>query len=291
MKVPDDSGRCGPPPTEAGADLSVVGPPSPHDDLPFEQLAQSYNFRLTSTHGMLLTRLAVKECQNRPAPVRVLDIGCGRGIGRHPAFQQVIRAHADELWGVEPDETVIPAPGVFDEHRHAIMEAADLPAEHFDLAYSCMVMEHVADPDVFMQAVHRCLKPRGVYLFVTPNRRHYFTRTAALLHGLRLDEFVLRMIKRHTVDDYHYPVQYRFNEERRINACAEQLGFLPPEFVYIEAGGPRGYLPGPLAPVYHVMALKRKLIRRPRALLTIICRVTKPPRDHDPAHPMSPAED
>jgi SAM-dependent methyltransferase len=222
--------------------------------------------------------------------VRVLDIGCGRGIGRHPEFQQVIRAHADELWGVEPDETAIPAPGVFDEHRHALMEAADLPAEHFDLAYSCMVMEHVADPDVFMQAVHRCLRPGGVYLFATPNRRHYFTRTAALLHALRLDELVLRVIKRHTVDDYHYPVQYRFNRERQINACAERLGFLRPEYVYIEAGGPRGYLPGPLAPIYHLMALKRRLIRRPRALLTIICRVTRPRQDHAPA-PLPPAED
>ena len=35
---------------------------------------------------------------------------------------------------------------------------------------------------------------------------------------VRLDELVLRLIHRQVVDEYHYPVQYRFNEapaERR----------------------------------------------------------------------------
>ena len=59
------------------------------------------------------------------------------------------------------------------------METADLPENYFDLAYSYMVMEHVADPVGFLKALVKCLQPGGVYVFLTPNKRHYFTITAS----------------------------------------------------------------------------------------------------------------
>jgi hypothetical protein len=139
-----------------------------------------------------------------------------------------------------------------------------------------MVMEHVAQPDEFMRALLACLRPGGMYLFVTPNRRHYFTRVAILLNAVRLDELILRAIKRSDVDEYHYRVCYRFNAERQIDACARRLGFLPPEYAYLEPEGPTGYMRGPLKPVFHLLALKRKLIKNPRALLTLVCRITRP---------------
>ena len=158
-----------------------------------------------------------------------------------------------------------------------MMETADLPTNSFDLSYSFMVMEHVADPGQFMQAMMNCLKPGGVYLFITPNKRHYFTRIATALHALHLDEAVLRMIKRGAVEEYHYPVQYRFNDERCIDACARQIGFEKPEYAYVESDGPRGYFPGPLRLIYHVLSLKRKIIQHPGSLAGLICRMTKPP--------------
>ncbi len=158
-----------------------------------------------------------------------------------------------------------------------MMDDAQLPPDYFDVAYSYMVMEHVANPDVFMTAMARCLKPGGLYLFVTPNKRHYFTRTASMLNAIGLDEFVLRLIKRHEVDEYHYPVKYRFNDERRIDACADRLGLAPPEYVFLESTGPAGYLRGPLRPIFHLLALKRKLLRSPRSLVSLVCRMGKPP--------------
>jgi SAM-dependent methyltransferase len=208
--------------------------------------------------------------------VRVLDIGCGQGIGQRLDFEQAVRANVDELWGIEPDEAERPAPGRFDHHQHALMETAQLPADYFDIAFSCMVMEHVEDPLRFMRALARCLKPGGVYLFVTPNIRHYFTRTAALLHALHLDEMVLRFINRQGYEDYHYPVRYRFNSERRIGAVAAQAGWSPPEYAYIEADDPVGYMRGPLRPILHLLSLKRRLIRNPRSLVTLVGRLTRP---------------
>jgi SAM-dependent methyltransferase len=138
-------------------------------------------------------------------------------------------------------------------------------------------MEHVADPWAFMRAVFRCLKPGGVYLFLTPNGRHYFTRTAKTLKALRLDETVLRLVRpKCEIEQYHYPVYYRFNTRSRIDRCAADLGFAPPEYVFTERGGPPNYMPGPLRLIYHLLGLKRRLIHSPDALLEMFCRVTKP---------------
>ncbi len=257
---------------------TLVRPRRPHDDFSFDELSRRYNFRLTSDHRVVITRLILKECRTRPSPVRVLDVGCGRGISRYPEYQAAIRDVADEYWGLDPDEGVAPPEGLFDHHQVALMEAAELPEDYFDLAYSNMVMEHVAEPDRFMAAVMRCLKPGGVYLMVTPNKRHYFTRTASTLHKLRLDELVLRLIQGRKVEEYHYPVQYLFNDEPSIAACAKRLGFLPPEFAYIEAEGPRAYFPILFRPIYHVLAFKRTIIKQPRSLISLLCRIAKPPR-------------
>lgn len=256
---------------------ALAEPIKPHDDLSFEELADLYNFQMTSDHQRVFTRLVIKECLKRSSPVRVLDVGCGRGIGRRPEYQWAIRPNVDEYWGLDPDESRFPPTGLFDQHQHALMETAKLPENYFDVAYSYMVMEHVADPTGFLKALVRCLKPGGVYIFLTPNKRHYFTITASLLHSLKLDESVLRIIKRSTIDDYHYPVQYLFNDEKHINKAASDLDFNEPEFVYLESHGPRGYMPGPLRIVYHLLQLKRKLFRKHDSLIGLTCRMTKSP--------------
>ena len=258
------------------AQLSIA-PKAPHDDLTFEDLASRYNFRKTSERSLVVTRLILKECQRLAPPVRALDIGCGRGIERNVDLQLAIRGSVDEFWGLEPDPDIEIRAGLFDRCERSLMEEAQLPSDYFDVAYSFLVMEHVADPDAFMTAVWRCLKPGGAYFFVTPNQRHYFTRIASALHALHLDEAVLRLVRRGSViDDYHYPVQYRFNDERRIKACAASIGFLPPEFAYLEQVGPKGYFPGPLSVVFHLLAAKRRVIQNPRSLITMVGRIRKP---------------
>lgn len=270
---------------EAAAAEALVRPRRPHDDFTLDELSRHYNFRLTSDRRRLFTRLVLKECESSTPPVCVLDIGCGRGIGRQPGYQTAIRGVTDEYWGIDPDESVAPPGSLFDHHQFALMETADLPDDHFDVVYSYMVMEHVAEPDRFMAAVKRCLKPGGVYLMVTPNKRHYFTRTAAALHKLRLDELVLRLIQGKKIKEYHYPVQYRFNDEARITACAESLGFLPPDFAYTEAEGPLGYFPAPFRPIYHFLAWKRTVIKQPRSLISLVCRITKPSAEGQDSSP------
>ena len=90
----------------------------------------------------------------------MLDIGCGSGIARNTEHQWTIRKVAMELWGIEPDMEIVATDELFHHFQHALMETADLPADYFDIAYSTMVMEHVADPAGFLQAV-QALQRKG----------------------------------------------------------------------------------------------------------------------------------
>lgn len=258
----------------------AISPRRPHDDLSFDELARRYNAFLTSDRRRVFARLIIQEAAtarrvNNGAPVRALDVGCGRGIGRQLVYTEAIGAHIDEFWGVEPDTSVQPRPGLFDHFQHATLEDADLPDNYFDIVYSFMVMEHVADPLSFWRAASQCLKPGGVHIFMTPNAQHYFTMTARLLHKLRLDEFILRMITSGRQEEYHYPVQYKCNSRGAIRRCAAATGFDPPSFVFLESDGPTGYLKGPFVVLYKLLKLRRRVIRHKGSLLTLTARAVK----------------
>jgi len=249
----------------------------PHDQLSLDELAASYNHENTSARALLLAKLLLDEVKDREGPVRALDIGCGHGLGRDPVKTRMIAAHVDEMWGIEPDEGVTPPEGIFGHFQHALMETAELPANHFDLAYAYMVMEHVADPPAFLRAVHRALKPGGVFVFATVNGKHYFTRAAHLMHVLHVDEVMLRLLRgRQFTEGYHYRVEYKCNTRRQIERAAADAGFESPTIAYIEEMGPAPYLPGPLKIGFHVMNAKRRVIRKPESLLTLMARLRKP---------------
>ncbi len=257
--------------------IESLEPKAPHDALGFEDLAKSYNFRNTSNIRHVFARMINDECDRRSGSVRVLDIGCGRGLGREVGYQWAMRPHIDEYWGIEPDPSIKPEAGLYEHFQHALMEDADLPEAGFDVAYSFMVMEHVADPRAYLQAVRRCLKPGGVHFFITPNARHFVTRCAIFLHKIGLDEIVLKLIKRGEEGEYHYPVKYLFNREQDIDRHARDNGFEPPGYVYLETEVPRGYLKGPFSLVIPFLEWKRRTFRNPRSLVTLICRMEKGP--------------
>jgi SAM-dependent methyltransferase len=250
--------------------------PALNDGLPWDELAAQYNFRHPTGRGEIFARLLREHLAGLSRPTRVLDIGCGKGIELDVGLTRSIRPLAGEFWGIEPDSGIAAEPGLFEQYQHALMETAKLPENYFDVAYSFMVMEHVKEPRPFMEAVARCLKPGGSYVFGTINGSHYFARIAATLRVLKLDELILRVVRgKSTVEEYHYPVFYRVNTARVIARLAEELGFEEPEFLYLEQSGPDDYLRGPLRPILRLMQWKRDVIHNPRALLVLVCRLTK----------------
>lgn len=254
----------------------------------FDDLKASYNFPHPSERRELFVGLVAEEAryqrrlrentdQRSIAPCRALDIGCGEGIGLLPEATISVSHCFDEVWGLEPDPSVTPAPGAFAKVLNCELESANLPANHFDVAYSFMVMEHVSDPARFMHTLAAALKPGGSYIFTTVNGLHYFALLADTLRRLKLDEAVLRLVRgRQAVDEYHYPTQYRCNTPRQVRRACRAAGLSDPECVFVERAGRIPYLPGPLDVFRRLLEAKRRVHRNPRSLLDFICRIRKP---------------
>jgi 2-polyprenyl-3-methyl-5-hydroxy-6-metoxy-1,4-benzoquinol methylase len=94
----------------------------------------------------------------------VADIGCGGG-----SFLDFLYGVAQETIAIEPARSYQDA--LAQKHRYFQYGADALPryAGKVDLAVCFAVIEHVADPVVFLQEIRRLLKPGGSLLLSTPN--------------------------------------------------------------------------------------------------------------------------
>jgi len=107
------------------------------------------------------------------SPGRALDIGCGIG-----GALVKLRDEGWEVAGIEPDDVMAEVArnrfgidvrtGVLDEHF--------VSDEDYDLAYSCHVWEHLADPVATSRAAHSLLAARqGHLMIVVPTFRQVTT--------------------------------------------------------------------------------------------------------------------
>jgi SAM-dependent methyltransferase len=258
-------------------DPITAGWDKPPSEWRFDDLRHAYNFPHDQSNRVSMFCSFIRnEAERYGDSVRGLDIGCGVGIGMRPSATEAVSRCFRTLWGIEPDVNV-KQPPVFSHVEHAVFENANLPDNSFELAYSFMVMEHVADPAKFMSKMYRTLAPGGCYLFLTVNGAHYFSRMANALRATRLDETALRLlVGKQSVEGYHYPTQYRFNTPSQIELVCDAVGFEQPEYVFVERTRRMSYLRGPLKLLgnhFHRSRLKRK---DPARLLDLYCRVRKP---------------
>lgn len=107
----------------------------------------------------------------------VLDIACGEGYGTH-----LLAAKATSVTGVDIDEgTVLAAK---QKYKGANLEyitgrAEKIPAanESYDMVVSFETLEHLSDHGAMMQEIKRVLKPGGLLLISTPDKKTYSDET------------------------------------------------------------------------------------------------------------------
>jgi SAM-dependent methyltransferase len=159
----------------------------------------------------------------RPAS-RVIDIGCGEGLSSDIVAR--IRSAVGGLAGVDLHAEKLARNPFLTERFVGPLETAGIPDGSFDCAYSVMVLEHIEDGPAFLASVARLLRPGGVFLFITPNKHHYFTLCSRVLDRLALQERFLnwRFGSVH-VEDYHSRTFYRLNTRRDLQAAAARAGF------------------------------------------------------------------
>jgi 2-polyprenyl-3-methyl-5-hydroxy-6-metoxy-1,4-benzoquinol methylase len=105
----------------------------------------------------------------------VLEVGCGegRGVG-------LLMENSTEFTAVDKIDAVIKElqrkypQGIF--KRMNIPPLNGLDSNSFDCVVSFQVIEHIENDKLFLQEIHRVLKPGGVALITTPNRKMSLSR-------------------------------------------------------------------------------------------------------------------
>lgn len=156
----------------------------------------------------------------------VLDLGAGAGIVQHMNFRGLVR----HMCGVDLDPRVTENP-LLDEGR--VADAGKIPFDDttFEVVFSDNVLEHLETPEDVFREVARVLKPGGVFLFKTPNRRHYMP-TIARCTPHRFHQLVNRLRGRAEVDTF--PTLYRANTPGDIRRLATETGFEVEQLSLIE---------------------------------------------------------
>jgi len=227
----------------------------------------------TETFG----RLIVGEAKKIGGGAKILDVGCGSGLGVNDQSGMTslrdIRSNVLEFWGCEPDAGVMPN-SLLDRFERGTLQAATLPESYFDIVYAHYVVEHVADPLAFLKKANLVLRPGGKFIFMTPNARHYFVKIARLVAVTGLEAPILRVLHPNAAAA-HYPTKYLLNDEGLIEKLALKSGFSRCEFAYFDHGDLRGYFPRPFG--WIPIALERILIalRKPQRLPGLVVRLTK----------------
>ncbi len=246
---------------------------------PFAATVGQYHFDTGESRSAFFERLVTEELRHRrangDAPIRALDIGCGKGIEGNPESLRRLRSCVDEFWGIEPDAGISIPTGVFDTVRNSLVESAQLPAAYFDVAYAYLVAEHVEHPHAFLGAVRTALKPGGALFLLTPNARHLFGIASRVLERTGLDEFVLRRLRpAAVVADYHYPVKYRMNTDAELRRLWADAGFAHGAVTTFEdPADTRPYFPGPLSIVWRALIASRRARRSADRLLHLVARL------------------
>jgi len=123
------------------------------------------------------------------APKTFVDVGCGLGVDLF-MIRDWLNFWEPDAWqptGVEVDPTSLEILYLKKDEAKAdnvTFTAADITKplpfadNSLDIVYSSEVIEHLSNPDVFIQEVHRVLKkPGGAFLLTTPNEPNVFQRT------------------------------------------------------------------------------------------------------------------
>lgn len=245
-------------------------PETPHD--PTYSFDQPGYFEPATLRRNMLCRMIHQELDQRGPDVTVLDIGCGRGIGRKLEPVEAIKQRVAKLWGVEPDKSVEP-PACFDQVWQETLEDADIPDHSVDVAYSYFVIEHVVDPVGFAKKLARILKPGGVCISATVNRNCFFAQVSWLCHKLSIQDAVLTvLIGKPLVEEYHYPAVYQMNTRASLQALAHETGISRVDVTYLESDEWLNYFPRPFRWCGHIA--RRLFNHRPQNYSYLYARLT-----------------
>ena len=105
----------------------------------------------------------------------VLEVGCGEGRGI-----DLLLKKARTFTAVDKIKPVIEK--LQEKYRQGRFLSMNIPPlsglsdNSYDVVVSFQVIEHIQDDSLFLKEIHRVMKPGGIALLTTPNRRQSLTR-------------------------------------------------------------------------------------------------------------------
>jgi 2-polyprenyl-6-hydroxyphenyl methylase/3-demethylubiquinone-9 3-methyltransferase len=195
---------------------------------------------------------------SRPfAGLRLLDIGCGGGLVSEPlarlGFAVTGIDAGDEMLEVARGHAA--ASGVAVDYRKTTAEDLAASGATYDAVLALEVVEHVADPGLFLAAAARLVRPGGAFIGATINRT-----PKAFLFAILGAEYVLGWLPRGT---------HQWDKFRRPSELA--AGLRPHGLAVQEITGV----------AYHPLADRWALSRDLAVNYMLFATKTAPPADHN----------
>jgi len=162
---------------------------------------------------------AISSAETRsPGSVAALDAGCGRVSALEPFRGRIAR-----LVGADIHPLATPLPHL-DEFVVADLcgSSSAFPDSSFDIVLSSFTIEHFADPDAALANLWRWLRPGGVLVATTVNRRHPLVWAYLSVPGW-LRGRAQRLVKASAADAH--PIVGACNSPELLRAAAIAAGF------------------------------------------------------------------
>lgn len=100
-----------------------------------------------------------------PKNSRILDLGCGY----NGKFLQKIRENISSGVGVDISVNYNISDSKIKLIAHDLNEKLPFPENEFDVVISLAILEHLLNPELSLEEIHRVLKPGGILLLTTPS--------------------------------------------------------------------------------------------------------------------------
>jgi ubiquinone/menaquinone biosynthesis C-methylase UbiE len=158
-----------------------------------------------------------------------LEMGCGHSIFAPwmPSAEKLANT-CKCLVGIDYDLESLQKHNLIRNRIRADLQNIPCADGSFNRITANMVMEHVRDPDQALKAVARLLQPGGVFIFHTPNYRHYWTFLSSIVPQ-KVKNKVIELAEGRAEEDV-FPTFYRINTAASIRRAAKHAGLEIREF-------------------------------------------------------------
>jgi len=202
-----------------------------------------------------------------------LDLGCGHQIMPSwvGADEAKLVGKCHSVTGIDLDLPSLVKNRIFSGHvALANLEQIPFPNQSFDLVTANMVVEHLGEPLQVLTEVKRVLRPRGRFLYHTPNRNAPALRIAAHTPD-RIKKSIVWALEGRAEEDV-FPTFYRMNTVEDVTSIAQKAGLTVKRLDQITSSA-MTFVLGPLALpeilFIRMIELERFKDLRPNLLVTL----------------------